>query len=118
MALTEELAGIVEVSALSATTLAPNAEATASYKYTVTQADVDAGKIVNTVTATGNPPTGDAVSDTATVTVTTVAAEAAIDVTKVADKTSGVKVDDEITYTITVTNTGNVTLLIPSRSIP
>ncbi|MBQ9890003.1 MAG: DUF11 domain-containing protein [Firmicutes bacterium] len=110
VALEEALKGVVEVSALSATTLAPQTTATASYKYTVTQADVDAGKIVNTVTASGNPPTGEAVTDTATVTVTTVKAEASISVDKTADKTENVKVGDVITYTITVTNDGNVTL--------
>ena len=51
----EQLAGVVEASALSPTQLAPGGEATASYTYTVTQADVDAGQVVNDVTATGNP---------------------------------------------------------------
>ena len=75
------------------------------------QADIDAGTdIVNTVTATGNPPTGEAVTDTATETVSVEAAEASIDVTKVADKKSGLKAGQTVTYTITVTNDGNVTL--------
>ena len=37
-------------------------------------------------------------------------AAASLKVTKTADKTSGVKVNDTITYTITVENTGNVTV--------
>ncbi len=40
------------------TTLAPQASTTCTGTYTVTQADIDAGSITNTATASGTPPTG------------------------------------------------------------
>ncbi|MEO6884910.1 MAG: hypothetical protein ABI232_01305, partial [Jatrophihabitantaceae bacterium] len=39
-------------------TLAPTVSETCTGSYTVTQADLDHGKLVDTATATGTPPTG------------------------------------------------------------
>ena len=46
----------------------------------------------------------------ATATVTTEAAEAKLSITKTANPTSGVAVDDTITYTVVVKNIGNVSV--------
>ena len=106
IALSDSLVTVSE----AAFTLAPGAEKSFTYKYTATQADVDAGQIDNTATATGKDPKNAAVTATGTATVTTEAAEAEISVTKTAEPTSGVVVGDEISYTAVVTNTGNVTV--------
>ena len=91
-------------------TLAPGASKEITYTYTATQADVDAGEINNTATATGKDPSDNDVTASDDATVTTVDSDAELTVTKTADKTSGVKVGDVITYTVTVANTGNVTV--------
>ena len=91
--------------------LAPGVSKTVTYKYIVTQDDVDAGSIVNVVKANAKAVRGDAPKEaTATATVTTEAAEAELAITKTATPTSGVTVGDEIDYTVTVTNSGNVTV--------
>jgi hypothetical protein len=80
--------------------------------YTVTQADIDAGSIANSATATGTPPAGVTapVSPPSTVTVPVVDRTAALTVTKTATPTSVTAVGDIVTYTFHVTNTGNVLL--------
>ncbi|MCW2772381.1 MAG: hypothetical protein JWN91_707 [Nocardioides sp.] len=95
--------------------LAPGANVTCTPKtYTLTQADVDSGRVENTATATGTPPTGSPVTDTDS-TSTPVGANPSIEL----DKTAGALTDvdgngpdagDTITYGFKVTNTGNVTL--------
>ena len=90
--------------------LAPAGTKTITYTYTVTQPDVDAGKIDNTVTATGKDPKNTDVTASDDAEVTTVAADAKLTVEKTADPTSGVKVGDKVTYTVVVTNSGNVTV--------
>ena len=106
--LEEKLEGVT-LGALDKTTLAPKETATAKATYTVQQKDVDAGKIENTVNATGKDPKGTEITKPASETVTTEKAAPAIDVTKTS-KNANVKVGDTVTYTITVKNTGNVTL--------
>ena len=83
---------------------------TITYTYTVTQADVDAGKIDNKATATGKDPSNKDVTAYDEKTVTTVEADPELTVVKSADPASGVEVGDVITYTVTVTNSGNVTV--------
>ncbi len=88
--------------------------------YAVTQADIDAGEVVNTATATGTPPTGPDVSDISGTTtgdddptLVPLDRQPGIELVKTAD-TSGVEAGaepgDVIPYAFTVTNTGNVTL--------
>ena len=89
--------------------LAPNASRTCTATYTLTQADVNAGAVVNTATASGTPPTGPPVTDQDTVT-TTVPTNPRIDLQKKADTAGPVQAGDQIIFSFTVTNTGNVTL--------
>ncbi|MGD9675296.1 MAG: lamin tail domain-containing protein, partial [Candidatus Bipolaricaulia bacterium] len=76
--------------------------------YTLTQADIDAGLVYNLATATGTPLVGSDVQDTDDETVT-LNQHPAIDIVKTASSGPFV-VDSTITYTYTVTNSGNVTL--------
>ena len=95
--------------------LAPGASVTCSSKtYTLTQADVDAGKVDNTATATGTAPNGVKVTSPSS-TSTPVAAFPAITLKKTAGAINdldgnGDDAGDTITYTFKVTNTGNVSL--------
>ena len=95
---------------------------TCSATYTLTQADVDAGEVVNTATATATPPTGPEVTDEDTVT-TTVPSGPAITLVKesgavVDGDGNGPDVGDTIDYTFTVLNAGNVTLTDVSVTDP
>ncbi|MWV58892.1 DUF7507 domain-containing protein [Rathayibacter sp. VKM Ac-2754] len=81
----------------------------ASATYTLTQADVDAGSVVNTATVTGKPPTGANVTATATRT-TTLTRAADLAFTKTANPAFISTAGTVITYTFRATNTGNTTL--------
>jgi uncharacterized repeat protein (TIGR01451 family) len=108
---TDPLLGAATITC-AGTSLAAGASTTctASADYVVTQANVEAGSVVNTATVVATPPTGEgaagSVSDTDGKTVT-------IDRTprlKLVKTASGspFAVGDQITYGFTVTNTGNV----------
>ncbi len=74
--------------------------------------------INNTVTATGTPPVGPAVTATADETVTVEPASPALVVTKSASVPGPVNASDTITYTYTAENTGNQTLTNVSMADP
>ena len=80
---------------------------------TVTQEDVDAGKVKNTATVTGTDSHGGALTASSSVS-TSIERNAAIRTVKTADKASitgnAAKPGTEIRYTVKVINTGNVTL--------
>ncbi len=98
-------------------TLAPGATATCAtvVAYPITQADVDAGSVTNSASATATPPSGTAPTATSG-TTTPVTTVAALSLTKtagaVADTNGSGRQDagDRVTYSFTVTNTSNVTL--------
>ena len=106
-------------------TIGDSVTCTADAPHTVTQADVDAGEVTDTATATGvgeaggtSPP-----SDPSTVTVPTVDAAPGVSIVKTgtvdppADQ-GGVLVDDTISYSYVVKNIGNVTLSTVSVTDP
>ncbi|MCB1439372.1 MAG: hypothetical protein KDJ63_06310 [Nitratireductor sp.] len=95
-------------------TLAPGASETCSVSYTLTQSDFDSdgggdGDIDNTAsasgTASGSPVTG---SGSASVPITVAPS---VSLTKLADDDTLVAAGQVITYTYTITNTGNQTLI-------
>ncbi|MFC3879250.1 gliding motility-associated C-terminal domain-containing protein, partial [Algoriphagus namhaensis] len=89
--------------------LAPGESATVVTSYTITQADVDAGSVTNAATGTGQTPDGGGISGGGQVTVPA-GQVPSIEILKEADKSSVSEVGEVITYTLTVTNTGNVAL--------
>ncbi|PYF76563.1 DUF7507 domain-containing protein [Pedobacter nutrimenti] len=99
--------------------LAPGASATVTAKYTLKQADVDAGSYSNQAAVTAARPGGGTVTNpksddpsTPAVddpTVVTIAPAGAMSLTKAANNT-GTKAGDVINYTLVLTNTGNITL--------
>ncbi|MGY3725036.1 DUF7507 domain-containing protein, partial [Granulicatella balaenopterae] len=99
---------------LEKTTLAPGEKTTGSGTYVVTQADVDQTKVINTAKVTGLPPvTPENPTPTPVESedqnIISNTSNPAIKLEKTADKTNLV-VGETVTYTFTVTNTGNVTL--------
>lgn len=93
--------------------LAPGEVVTATATYEVTQGDIDAGRVDNTATATGQDPVGATVTAPSVSATTPLAAAGALVATKTADASavgSPAAVGDTITYAFTVSNTGNVTV--------
>ena len=102
----------------STTALAPNQRATFTGTYVVTQTDFDNGVVEDSATAAGTPPSGPPVTGTSnTVTVDENRAPG-IAITKTASPTSVTAAGQTVTYTFTVGNTGNVTLLVGVDDIP
>jgi hypothetical protein len=90
-------------------TLAPTASMTCTASYVTTQADVDRGDIENAAVVTGHPPVGPPVTDDDAVAVPAVHLPR-IDLSKSAFPVQYGAAGEQITYTYTVTNSGNVTL--------
>ena len=90
-------------------TLAPRASTTCTASYTVTQADIDAGQVVNTATATGTPPEGDPVVPRDSVT-TPIDQHPGIALVKSSDATGVLNQGDSVAFRFEMTNTGNTTL--------
>lgn len=92
------------------TTLAPLAQTTCTADYTLTQADVDAGTLTNTATASGNPPGSTAVVTSADSSATvTPDRHTALTLVKSASASTAAA-GDTITYSYAVTNSGSVPL--------
>ncbi|MET3642288.1 hypothetical protein GS500_26260 [Rhodococcus hoagii] len=95
-----------------AASLPPGASVTCTAKYTLTQADIDAGKLENTATATGTPPSGEPVTSKPSDKTLSGEPKPAIALEKSASPTDPDKfaVGETVTYSFAITNTGNVTL--------
>jgi uncharacterized repeat protein (TIGR01451 family) len=100
-------------------TLLPGQTVTATATYVLTQADVSAGSVVNTATATGDDPAGDPVTDSDTATVS-VPASPAIALTKTGGLAAGATgaVGDTVNYSFAAQNIGNVALTNVSIADP
>lgn len=106
----------------TAGTLAPGESVTYTASYTLTQDDIDAGGVANSATASGldpanGPVTGTSDSDAGTAgnqpTRTVLRGAPELSITKTVDETAledGIRPGDELIYTITIENTGNVTV--------
>ena len=104
---TDPLPGLSAISC-PATLLAGGADMTCTATYVITQADIDAGQVDNEADVSGTPPTGPDVTDDDPHSEPTVR-NPDIDI----DKTPAsqiVRPGETATFTIEVTNTGNVTL--------
>jgi len=90
--------------------LAPGDDVTCTAGYEITQADLDAGRLDNTASASGQPPAGDrVVADPSTVAVDAVQ-NASLSVEKTVDAAGADAAGDQVVYSFHVTNTGNVTV--------
>ena len=92
------------------TTLLPGASTTCTGTHTITQAEVNAGTVNNSATATGAPPGGGTTTSPPDTTNTPIAPAPSLTIDKTAGTPSGSTAGSTIAYTFLVTNTGNVTL--------
>ena len=98
----------VTVTCPAVATLDPGDQVTCTASATITQADIDAGSVVNTASASADGVTSPDASATATA-----AQGPDLEVVKTATPSTYDSVGDVISYTYVVTNTGNVTLSGP-----
>jgi uncharacterized repeat protein (TIGR01451 family) len=92
--------------------LAPGASFECTGSYTVTQADIDAGSVVNHATATATFRGGPVTSNPDSAQVAAIA-DPELTLVKNAEEASYSAAGDQLHYTYTLTNTGNVTLSAP-----
>jgi uncharacterized repeat protein (TIGR01451 family) len=111
---TDPLDGLSAISCPK-TALDPDESMTCSATYDIDQDDIDAGDVDNEATATGTPPSGPDVDDEDTETVN-LSQDPSLSVEKEltdhddADSDGLVSLGETLTFTITATNDGNVTL--------
>ena len=94
----------------AAASMDPSDQVTCTATYVLTQADINAGQLTNTATATGTAPDDSTVTSNESGTTIPGAITPAATIKKTADVKQVTAVGQTITYTFVVTNTGNVTL--------
>ena len=94
---------------MSATALAIGASMTCTGSYTTTAADVTAGSVTNTATATGTPAAGSLPNATAQATITRTA-QPSWTLTKTPNPATYSEAGQTITYRYVLRNTGNVSI--------
>src|SRR5664280_2320979 len=110
---TDSILGIVNITAGD---LIPGQTVTGTANYTITQADIDAGSVTNAAHATGTFGNNTTTSNTDNETVTAVQGPSAFPALKIGKSASPKiynTVGQNITYTYTVTNSGNVNITGP-----
>lgn len=91
--------------------LAPGQVVTCTADYAVTQVDLDAGRITNSATAAGTPPTGlPKVTTPPATAVVTAGGGAALTLVKSVEPATVAGAGETVSYRFAVTNTGNRTL--------
>lgn len=116
MAITDRLPGLSAIVYTWPTDpgiLPPGASATATATYAITQADIDAGIVLNSAVANGTTENGANVPSNEPDTETPITQTPALSLVKTADAagiTEPAAIGQPIVYSFTVTNTGNTTL--------
>jgi uncharacterized repeat protein (TIGR01451 family) len=105
----DKLHGLSAVTCPSAT-LSPAGSMTCTASYRLTQANVNAGKVTNTATTTGTPPSGPPVISAPSSVTVTIPPSPALVIKKSASPGSFDAAGTTIDFRYLVTNTGNVTL--------
>jgi uncharacterized repeat protein (TIGR01451 family) len=114
--ITDRLAGLSSITYTwpgAAGVLPPGAAATATATYPITQADIDAGVVLNSAVANGTTANGADVPSNEPDTTTPIEQASALTLVKTADAsgiTEPAEAGQPIVYTFTVTNTGNTAL--------
>ena len=107
---TDLLPGLSTVAPAAVATLLPGASTLFSATYVVTSADMEAGKITNSASATGTNPGHGAVTSEPDELTINLTQRTTLQLIKSADRSTFTRDGDQITYTFTVTNTGNVAI--------
>ncbi|MCK8469046.1 DUF11 domain-containing protein [Microbacterium sp. KSW4-16] len=94
--------------------LAPGKQVVCEAGYKLTQADIDAGEVSNSATATGTP-SGDSAPITSEPDAFTFPTpqDASLSIVKTADVDSISEIGQEVVFSFLITNTGNVTVMNP-----
>jgi len=92
------------------TSLVPTASTNCTATYTIVQADLDAGQVANTATATGADPGGAAVTSAQDDALVTATQSPGLTLDKSTTATTYDSIGDLIPYSYLVTNSGNVTI--------